>query len=148
MSAAAASRESPGDSVAAAPSAVVVAGDEETRVLLRGLLKLHHILVVGEASSAAAADDLLRTHRPTFLLSDSNLVEGSLAWMIPAARTASPGTRIVLIRPHDGPLPLEGRAVPDATILRPFRLRDLLDALMPPPEAPPPDGGVGAASDL
>lgn len=113
----------------APPSAVVVAGDEETRVLLRGLLKLHRFRVVGEASGASQADELVRLHRPTVLVADATLVEGSLGRLFPAARDASPGTRIILIQPNARPPPLEPPAVPDATLVRPFRVRDFIDAL-------------------
>ena len=111
------------------PSAVVVAGDEETRVLLRGLLKLHHFRVVGEASGASQGDELVRLHQPTVLVADATIIEGSLARLFPAARYSSPRTRIVLIQPNARPPPLEPTAIPDATVVRPFRVRDFIEAL-------------------
>ena len=58
-------------------TAIVVAGDEETRVLLRGLLRLHHFRVEGEAEGATHALELVRDRRPSLMVTDVTLAEGS-----------------------------------------------------------------------
>jgi DNA-binding NarL/FixJ family response regulator len=114
-------------------TAVVVAGDEETRVLLRGLLRLHHFRVEGEAEGAGQALELLRDHRPSLLLADVNLAEGSPAALVGDARTLLPTLRIVLVAPASRPPPLmaAGTRGPDVVLLRPFRIRQLAEALLP-----------------
>jgi DNA-binding NarL/FixJ family response regulator len=120
-------------------TAVVVAGDEETRVLLRGLLRLHHFRVEGEAEGAGQALELLRDHRPSLLLADVNLAEGSPAALVGDARALLPQLRIVLVAPASRPPPLTagGARGPDVVLLRPFRIRQLAEALIPNPPGGP-----------
>jgi len=114
------------------PSAIVVAGDEETRVLLRGLLRLHHYRVIGEAEGSTEGTELLRTHPPSVMVVDAALAEGSFPILIREARLLRPEMRVVLVtptpvRPGDGtPRGADG---PDATVTRPFRMADFLQAL-------------------
>ncbi len=111
----------------------MAAGDEETRVLLRGLLRLHHFRVDGEAEGASQALALLKTHRPELLLADVNLAEGSPAALVADARSAHPPVRIILVAPASRPPPVMGVAGrgPDAVLLRPFRIRQFAEAVLP-----------------
>jgi two-component system, OmpR family, KDP operon response regulator KdpE len=114
-------------------TAVVVAGDEETRVLLRGLLRLHHFRVEGEAEGATQALELLRHHRPALLVVDVNLAEGSSATLIQDARRLLPELRTILVAPASRPPPAAGTdSATDVVLLRPFRIRQFAEALVPP----------------
>lgn len=121
-------------------SAIVVAGDEETRVLLRGLLRLHHFRVDGEAEGATQATELVRVHRPTLLVVDANLAEGSAPTLVASARALVPGLRVILVAPASRPpvLPTDPAQRPDTVLLRPFRIRQFAEALTPSPTAGPP----------
>jgi DNA-binding NtrC family response regulator len=121
-------------------SAIVVAGDEETRVLLRGLLRLHHFRVDGEAEGATQATELIRVHRPTLLVVDANLAEGSSTLLVGQARASVPGLRVILVAPASRPpnLPPDPAQRPDAVLLRPFRIRQFAEALVPAGGVDPP----------
>jgi len=121
--------------VAATSSAIVVAGDEETRVLLRGLLRLHHFRVDGEAEGVTQAVELIGVHRPTLLVVDASLAEGSVAPLIGQARGLAPRLRVILVAPASRPpsLPPDVKQRPDALLLRPFRIRQFAEALVPGP---------------
>jgi DNA-binding NarL/FixJ family response regulator len=123
---------------AAATTAVVVAGDEETRVLLRGLLRLHHFRVDGEAEGAAHALELVRDHRPRLMVVDVNLAEGSPLSLIADARAILSELKVILVAPASRPpsTPPEPSQRPDVVLLRPFRIRQFADALLPGPPAP------------
>lgn len=114
-------------------SAIVVAGDEETRVLLRGLLRLHHFRVDGEAEGATQATELVRVHRPTLLVVDTNLAEGSVPPLVASARALVPGLRVILVAPASRPpvLPTDPTQRPDTVLLRPFRIRQFAESLAP-----------------
>lgn len=122
------------------PTAIVVAGDEETRVLFRGLLRLHHFRVDGEAEGVTQAMGLVGVHRPSLLLVDANLAEGTAAALIAQARKAVPGIRTILVAPAShppaqSPDPTQNA---DALLLRPFRIRQFAEALSAPgPNVPP-----------
>jgi DNA-binding NarL/FixJ family response regulator len=120
-------------STAASSSAVVVAGDEETRVLLRGLLRLHHFRVDGEAEGATQGLDLVREHRPTLLVADVNLAEGSSTHLVTESRRLAPEMRVVLVAPASRPpaAPAGTDSGPDVVLLRPFRIRQFAEALLP-----------------
>jgi DNA-binding NarL/FixJ family response regulator len=117
----------------ASSSAVVVAGDEETRVLLRGLLRLHHFRVDGEAEGATQGLDLIREHHPTLLVADVNLAEGSSTSLVTESRRVAPEMRVILVapasRPPNPPSPADHG--PDVVLLRPFRIRQFAEALLP-----------------
>jgi CheY-like chemotaxis protein len=115
----------------AGTTAVVVAGDEETRVLLRGLLRLHHFRVEGEAEGATQALELLRHHRPALLVVDANLAEGSCAGLLREARALLPQLRTILVAPASRPPPPDTSGATDAVLLRPFRIRQFAEALVP-----------------
>ncbi len=101
-------------------------------MLLRGLLRLHHIRVEGEAEGATQALELVKELRPSLLLVDVNLAEGSSASLVADARAAVPGLRAVLVAPSSRPPPAPaGAGGPDAVLLRPFRIRQFVDALGP-----------------
>jgi DNA-binding NarL/FixJ family response regulator len=120
-----------------ASTAVVVAGDEETRVLLRGLLRLHHFRVDGEAEGATQALELLREHRPALLVADVSLAEGSPTALVAEARSLLPQLRIVLVAPasRPPPPPADPSKGPHIVLLRPFRIRQFAEALLPTPPA-------------
>ncbi|MGI0071946.1 MAG: hypothetical protein ACRECT_07800 [Thermoplasmata archaeon] len=121
------------DSSPPAASAVVVAGDEETRVLLRGLLRLHHFRVDGEAEGATQCLELIREHRPSLLVADVNLAEGSPGSLVSEARRVAPDLRVILVAPASRPPapPGDRDRGPDVVLLRPFRIRQFADALLP-----------------
>ncbi len=114
-------------------SAVVVAGDEETRVLLRGLLRLHHFRVEGDADGATHGIDLIREHRPRLLLADVNLAEGTTGSLVSEGRRISPGLRVILVAPASRPPAPQNASDggPDVVLLRPFRIRQFAEALLP-----------------
>lgn len=132
-----------------AAAAIVVAGDEETRVLLRGLLRLHHFRVEGEAEGATHALELLREHRPQIMVADVNLAEGSPSALIGGARAVLPRLKIILVAPASRPpAPAADSAQrPDVVLLRPFRIRQFAEALLPMANSsgtasdPPPGSG-------
>jgi DNA-binding NarL/FixJ family response regulator len=122
-------------------TAVVAAGDEETRILLRGLLRLHHFRVDGEAEGAAQALALLRDHRPTLLVTDVNLAEGSSTSLVAEARAALPSLRVILVAPSSRPPPtLPAGSGPNVILLRPFRIRQFAEAVQPSTDATPSAG--------
>ncbi len=127
-----------------ASTAIVVAGDEETRVLLRGLLRLHHFRVEGEAEGASHALELLRDRRPHLMVADVNLAEGSPSSLVEAARALLPSLRVILVAPasRPPPAPRDPGPRPDVVLLRPFRIRQFADALLPPGS----EGGLGRPS--
>ncbi len=119
-------------------NAIVVAGDEETRVLLRGLLRLHHFRVDGEAEGFSQAMELVERHRPTLLVVDVNLAEGSPFALLKEARGVLPHVRTILVAPASRPPTINGSAhPPDVILLRPFRIRQFAEALRPPSTGPP-----------
>ena len=116
-----------------ASTAIVVAGDEETRVLLRGLLRLHHFRVEGEAEGVTHALELIRDRRPSLMVADMNLAEGSSSTLVGEARSIVPTLRVILVAPASRPpapaADPSHRA--DVVLLRPFRIRQFADALGP-----------------
>ncbi len=114
-------------------TAIVVSGDEETRVLLRGLLRLHHFRVEGEAEGVTHALELLHDHRPSLMVADVNLAEGSPSVLIADARTTLSPLRVILIAPtsHPPASPPDPARRPDVLLLRPFRIRQFGEALHP-----------------
>ncbi len=114
-------------------AAIVVAGDEETRVLLRGLLRLHHFRVDAEAEGATHALELLKELRPQIMVADVNLAEGSPSALIGGARAILPEIRVILVAPASRPpVPASDPGLrPDVVLLRPFRIRQFAEALLP-----------------
>lgn len=111
-------------------TAVVAAGDDDVRVLLRGLLRLHQVRVDGEAGGAERARELVQRHRPSVLVVDTLLRDGSWAEVLREARATCPSCRFILIAsspPKE--LPSSGSLRPDAFLLRPFRIQAFADAL-------------------
>ena len=117
-----------------ASSGVVVAGDEGTRALLQGLLRMNQIPAVGEAGGENEGFELVRRHRPTLLVIDASLTEGSWTGLVGQARALLPQLRVILIAPAaTPPAPVnEVSLQPDVTLLRPFLLRDFVGALVRP----------------
>ena len=112
------------------PTAVVAAGDEETRVLFRGLLRLHRVRVDGEARGALLGCELVRKIRPSVVLVDSVLHDGSWVDLLSETRTHVPTSRFILVAPASTPSAPNGLK-PDATLQRPFRISAFADALGP-----------------
>lgn len=114
-------------------TAIVVAGDEETRVLLRGLLRLHHFRVEGEAEGATHALELLRDRRPSLMVADMNLAEGSSTALVAEARAIVPTLRVILVAPASRPPTTAADPAhrADVVLLRPFRIRQFADAIAP-----------------
>jgi len=110
------------------------------RILLRGLLQLHRVHVDAEAAGTTEALRLIREHRPSLVVVDTHLSEGSPADLIAGSRAIVPGVRLILIAPASRPpptLPKEG--APDVLLLKPFRIQQFLEAIAPPaPPGPPP----------
>ncbi len=115
-------------------TAIVVAGDEETRVLLRGLLRLHHFRIEGEAEGATHALELVRDRRPSIMVADVSLAEGSFGTLVADARAIHPPLRVILVAPasRPPPSPADPARRADVVLLRPFRIRQFADALSPP----------------
>jgi DNA-binding NarL/FixJ family response regulator len=114
-------------------SAVVVAGDPELRALLRALLRLNRFRVDGEAEGATHALELVRVHRPPFLVVDSSLAEGKVFELVGQVRALVSEVRVVLVASASSPprLPDDPSQRPDAVVFRPFRIRQFAEALMP-----------------
>ena len=112
-------------------------------MLLRGLLRLHHFRVDGEAEGATQCLELLREHRPTLLVADVNLAEGSPSSLVTEARRIAPELRVILVAPASrppAPAPDHDHG-PDVVLLRPFRIRQFAEALLPSdPAAGAPSG--------
>src|SRR5579863_7524486 len=114
--------------------AVVVAGDEETRVLMRGLVRLHGGEVLGEADGATQALEVVGRHPPTLVVLDVNLAEGSAQALLRELKQRAPAARLVLIAPAPRPgEPPRAPAGADATVHRPFKIREFTAALGLPP---------------
>lgn len=124
---------------ASTATAIVVAGDEETRVLLRGLLRLHHFRIEGEAEGATHALEILRDRRPSLMVADMNLAEGTPTALVGHARRILPSLRVILVAPASRPPPLSSDPLQrvDVVLLRPFRIRQFADALEPKPRPRP-----------
>jgi CheY-like chemotaxis protein len=121
-------------------TALVVAADEEMRILLRGLLQLHRVRVEAEADGLTEALRLLREHRPSLVVADSHLSEGTAAALLDGARAIVPGLRFVLVAPASHPPPsARGGHAPDVLLLKPFRIQQFAEAIVPP-RSPGPSG--------
>ncbi|MFL5862242.1 MAG: response regulator [Solirubrobacteraceae bacterium] len=93
---------------ASAPTAtitIVLADDHElVRAGLRLLLDAEAgFTVVAEAGNLAVTERRVAAHRPSVLVLDANMPDGSILPAIPRLRAASPGTRIVLLTVQDEP---------------------------------------------
>lgn len=114
------------------PTAVVAAGDEETRVLFRGLLRLHRVRVDGEARGAEIGCELVRKIRPSVVLVDTVLHDGSWVDLLSETRTHAPTSRFILVASVSAPTPAAPDGMrPDATLQRPFRISAFAEALGP-----------------
>lgn len=130
-----------GGSDGPAATALVVAADEEMRILLRGLLQLHRVRVEAEADGLTEALRRLREHRPTLVVADTHLSEGTAEALVEGARGIVPGVRIVLVAPASRPPPAaQGGSAPDVLLLKPFRIQQFTEAIAPP-RRPGPTGG-------
>ncbi|HYA54119.1 MAG TPA: hypothetical protein VEG42_00770 [Thermoplasmata archaeon] len=93
----------------------------------------------GEAEGLSPAMELVGLHRPALLVVDASLAEGSPAPLIGQARALVPGIRVILVAPASRPPNLAANPAqrPDALLLRPFRIRQFAEALVPPGPTPP-----------
>lgn len=120
------------------PGALVVAADEELRILFRGLLQLQHVRVDAEAEGVTEALKLVREHRPGLVVADAHLSDGTPGELIGKARALVTGLRVVLIAPANRPpSAADSDCRPDAVLLRPFRIQQFADAVVPPAPVPP-----------
>lgn len=115
-----------------------MAADEEMRILLRGLLQLQRVRVDSEAEGTTEALRLLREHRPTLIVADSHLSDGTAPELVHGVRAQDPTARFVLIVPASRPPPaFPPGSSPDVLLQKPFRIQQFADAIAPP-GAPPP----------
>ncbi|MFL5860397.1 MAG: response regulator [Solirubrobacteraceae bacterium] len=84
---------------------IVLADDHElVRAGLRLLLDAEaEFTVVAEAGNVALTERRVAAHRPSVLVLDINMPDGSSIAAIPRLRAASPGTRIVMLTVQDEP---------------------------------------------
>jgi two-component system response regulator NreC len=122
--------------LASAPTGVarVVLADNHPviRTGMRMLVEADHRLrVVAEAGDVAGAIAHVRTHRPDVLLLDLTLPGGSSLDAIPAIRSASPRTAIVVLTMHDEPAFARAalRAGAYAYVLKERAAVELVDAI-------------------
>ncbi len=97
-----------GDAGAAPPSGtitIVLADDHEVvRAGLRMVLDAEaEFTVVSEAGNVAMTERRVSAHRPSVLVLDVNMPDGSSIPAIPRLRAASPGTRIVMLTMQSDP---------------------------------------------
>ncbi len=119
-----------------------MAADEEMRILLRGLLQLHRVRVEAEADGMTEALRLLREQRPTLVVADAHLSEGTPGELLDRTRALHPTVRFVLVAPSSRPPPpLSPGAAPDVLLLRPFRIQQFHDAINLPSPPSGPGGG-------
>lgn len=115
------------------PRALVVAAEDEMRILLRGLLQLHRVRVDAEAAGTTEALRLVREHRSGLIVADTHLTDGNAADLISGSRAIVPSVRFILIAPASRPPPGLGAACrPDVLLLRPFRIQQFAEAIVPP----------------
>ncbi|MGA8710276.1 MAG: hypothetical protein WB786_03480 [Thermoplasmata archaeon] len=90
--------------------------------------------VVGEAAGENEGFELVRRHRPTILVVDVALSEGSWNGLVGQARAFLSKLWVIVIAPASTPPSPSGdpsqRA--DVTLVRPFLLHDFAEALLPP----------------
>ena len=114
------------------PAALVVAADEEMRILLRGLLQLHRVRVEAEAEGLTEALRLVRDHRPSLVVADTHLTDGTAADLVRGARGIVPQLRVILVAPASRPPPpMAKEATPDVLLLKPFRIQQFAEAIAP-----------------
>ncbi|MGI0155595.1 MAG: hypothetical protein ACREDE_05630, partial [Thermoplasmata archaeon] len=75
----------------------------------------------------------IREHHPTLLVADVNLAEGSSGSLVSEARRLAPELRVILVAPASRPpaAPTDHEKGPDVVLLRPFRIRQFAEALLP-----------------
>jgi DNA-binding NarL/FixJ family response regulator len=114
-------------------SAIVVSAELDTRIMLCGLLRLHHFRVLGEAEGEGSAVDVLSAQRPSLMILDATIAEGTHSSVIASARRILPDVRIVLIglASHPPPCSPDPMLCPDSVLLRPFRLTEFAEAVRP-----------------
>jgi two-component system response regulator NreC len=94
-----------GDAARLRTISIVLADDHElVRAGLRMLLEAEaDFTVVSEAGDTALAERRVAAHRPSVLVLDVNLADGSSIPAIPRLIAASPGTRIVMLTMQNDP---------------------------------------------
>jgi len=121
--------------------AVVLGGSEDTRLLLRGLLRLHRHRVLLEAPTREGVERLPRSAETKILVMDAGTEKGE-NWAEELTQLLSGRTdlRALVILPSSDPA-LEARARragARSTLVRPFAIRDFIQAVDALDTAPPP----------
>jgi DNA-binding response OmpR family regulator len=109
----------------------LIGGSRESREVLRALLRLHRFRVREDGRGLKDAKKLLDSGVEGVLLVDSDLADGSWEEVLAAAQSAKPRPRTVLLSPFYG-TEFEAKARrqgADATVMRPFEIPELLEAL-------------------
>jgi DNA-binding NtrC family response regulator len=122
--------ESPSAVEPALASSVIVGNDPELRTLLRGLLRLRRFAIAGEADSGPEAEELLGRVRPALVVIDGGRTGERVGTLVQWVRAHVPGARIVLIG-SEAPSTAPEAERPDASIARPFRIREFEAAVDP-----------------
>jgi len=136
----AASSPPPPSTPSGAP-AIVLGGSEDTRLLLRGLLRLHRHRVLLEAPIREGVARLPASSEPKILVLDAGTDKGE-AWAeeLSSLLKARPDLRALVILPSADPA-VETRARQAgarATLVRPFAIRDFIEAVDGLSSAAPP----------
>jgi len=78
------------------------------------------------------------------MVTDVTLAEGSATALVAEARALVPSLRVILVAPASRPPspPANPAQRPDVVLLRPFRIRQFAEALLPP------GGGGGGARPI
>jgi DNA-binding NarL/FixJ family response regulator len=112
--------------------AVLLGGSEDTRLLLRGLLRLHRHRVLLEAQAPEGIDRLPASPETKVLILDAGSeADGTWSDALASVLRARSDLRALVILPNSDPA-LETRARragARATLVRPFAIRDFVEAV-------------------
>ena len=119
----------------------MLGGSEDTRLLLRGLLRLHRHRVLLEAPTREAVDRLPSSTETKILVFDAGNEKGE-AWANDLAsllRARSDLRALVILPASDPGLETRARqAGARAILVRPFAIRDFIEAVDSIAASPPP----------
>jgi two-component system, NarL family, response regulator NreC len=120
------------DAVEGTVSVAIVDDHVVVRAGLRMLLEAQSTFqVVAEAADVASTVEVVSAHRPSILLLDLNLPDGSALEALPAISAASPHTRIVVLTMQEGAASAARALAEGASgyLLKEAAATELLDAL-------------------
>jgi DNA-binding NarL/FixJ family response regulator len=121
--------------------AIVLGGSEDTRLLLRGLLRLHRHRVLFEAPTREGIDRIPVSPETKILVLDAGTDKGE-AWaetLSSLLRSRSDVRALVILPSSDPGLETRARqAGARATLVRPFAIRDFIEAVDSLGTSPPP----------